>query len=136
MKLSTDSTSLANCLSSNRLEYMSPDIQNEIIKLLAHDVQSRIATEIQNCKYFMICSDGTTDITGQEQLSVILRCVASDFTINEYFLGFVTMALTTGEKIASATMDVLLRLNIDIGYCRAQEYDGAANMTCIHKGVK
>ena len=137
MKLqSTDSTSLANCLSSNRLEYMSADIQNEIIKLMAHDVQSRIATEIQNCNYFIICSDGTTDITGQEQLSVILRCVDSDFTINEYFLGSVTMSLTTGEKNASAIMDVLLRLNIDIGYCCAQVYDRAANMTGIHNGVK
>ena len=46
------------------------------------------------------------------------------------------MSLTTGEKIASAIMDLLLRLNIDIAYCRAQVYDGAANMTGIHKGVK
>ena len=90
MKLrSTDSTSLAECLSSNRLEYMSPDILNEIIQLSARDVQRRIAAELKKCKYFMICTDGTADITGQEQLSVILRCVASDFTINEYFLGLV-----------------------------------------------
>ena len=52
MKLrSTNSTSLAECLSSNRLEYMSPDIQNEIIQLLAHDVQRRIAAELKECKY-------------------------------------------------------------------------------------
>ena len=49
MKLrSTDSTSLSKCLSSSRLEYMSPDIQNEIIQLLAHDVQRRISEELRN----------------------------------------------------------------------------------------
>ena len=84
----------------------------------------------------MICADGTTDITGQEQLSVILRCVTPDFTVNEYFLGLVTMVSTTGEKIAEAIRDVLLRLNIDLSYYRGQIYDGAANMTGIHKGVR
>ena len=85
----------------------------------------------------MICADGTTDITGQEQLSVILRSVAPDFTVNEYFLGLLTMVSTTGEKITDTIKDVLLRLiNIDISYCRGQVYDGAANMTGIHKGVK
>ena len=137
MKLrSTDSTSFSKCLSSTRLEYMSPDIQNEIIQLLAHDVQRRISEELRNFKYFMICADGTTDITGQEQLSVILRSVAPDFTVNEYFLGLVTMVSTTGEKIADTIKDVLLRLNIDISYCRGQIYDGAANMIGIHKGVR
>ena len=48
----------------------------------------------------MICADGTTDMTGQEQLSMILRSVTPDFTVNEYFLGLVTMVSTTGEKIA------------------------------------
>ena len=67
----------------------------------------------------MICADETTDITGQKQSSVILRCVASDFTIHECFLGLVTMAATTGEKIAATIMDVLLRPNIDIANCRA-----------------
>ena len=132
----TSSTSFSKCVSSNRLEYMSPDIQNEIIQLLAHDVQRRISEELRNFKYFMICADGTTDITGQEQLSVILRCVTPDFTVNEYFLGLVTMVSTTGEKIAEAIRDVLLRLNIDLSYCRGQIYDGAANMTGIHKGVR
>ena len=67
---------------------------------------------------------------------MILRCVNPDFTVNEYFLGLVTMVSTTGEKIADVIRDVLLRLNIDISYCRGQVYDGAANMTGIHKGVK
>ena len=35
----TSSTIFSKCVSSNRLEYMLPDIQNEIIQLLAHDVQ-------------------------------------------------------------------------------------------------
>ena len=46
------------------------------------------------------------------------------------------MVSTTVEKIAEAIRDVLLRPNIDISYCRGQIYDGAANMTGFHKGVK
>ena len=42
----TSSASFYKCVSSTRLEYISPDIQNEIIKLLAHDVQRRISCRI------------------------------------------------------------------------------------------
>ena len=101
---------------------------------LPHDVQRRISEELRNFKYFMICADGTTDITGQ--LSVILRSVTPDSTVNEYFGGLVTIVSTTGEKISDAIRNVLLRLNIDISYCRGQAYDGAGNMTGIHYGVK
>ena len=57
MKLrSTDTscTSFSKCISSTRLEYMSPDIQNEIIQLLAHDVQRRISEELRNFKYLCL----------------------------------------------------------------------------------
>ena len=37
-----------------------------------------------------------------EQLSVILRSSTPDFTVNEYFLGLVTLVSTTGEKIADS----------------------------------
>ena len=122
---STDSTSLSKFLSFPRLEYMSPVIQNEIIQLLAHDIQLRITEEIRNFKYFMICADGTTDITGQEQLTIIIRAVSPDFNVNEYFLGMVTMSSTTGERIADTIRDVLLRLNIDICHCRGQVQGGS-----------
>ena len=135
---STDSASLSKFISSPRSEYMSPDIQNEIIQLLAHDIQQRITEEIRNFKYFMICADGTTDITGQEQLTIIIGSVSPDFNVHEYFLGMVTMSSTTGERIADTIRDVLLHLNIDIHVChyRGQVYDGAANMKGVHKGVK
>jgi len=48
----------------------------------------------------------------------------------------ITLDATTGESIANAIKDVLLRLNIDIKLCRGQVYDGANSMRGVNKGVK
>ena len=61
----------------------------------------------------MICADSTTDITGQEQLIIIIKSVSPDFNVHEYFLSMVTMSSTTGKRIADT-----ISLNIDICHCR------------------
>lgn len=136
MKLrSAESDFLKSCVSNPRLSYLSPDVQNEIVKLLAHSIQRKVAEDIRQAGYFCIIADGTTDITQREQLSVIIRFVTAEYEVEESFLGLINLDSSTGEAIANAIKDVLLRLNVDILNCRSQVYDGAANMRGKRSGV-
>ena len=56
--------------------WTSPQIQNELLSLLAEATIDRIQTDVLNSKYFSIIADETADITRNEQLSVCLSYVS------------------------------------------------------------
>lgn len=82
---SHDDPILREFMSGKRLEYLSPDIQNELIRLLAHNIQRTIAADIRSCGFFCITADGTTDVSQHEQLSIILRYVSDDLKVSRVF---------------------------------------------------
>ena len=51
---------------------MSHDIQNEIISIMAHQVQRDLVNDI-GCNFFSIIADEYTDISNHEQLTICLR---------------------------------------------------------------
>lgn len=55
--------------------YLGPQIQNEIIELMASKVRETIVNIIKNAKYFSVIMDCTPDISHQEQLSLVIRIV-------------------------------------------------------------
>ena len=84
--------------------YLSSEIQNEFINLLAEKVRSEIQNEIKNAKYFSIILDSTSDISHKEQLTEIIRYVKynkNHYTIEERFIDFLNTTEKTGEAIAT-----------------------------------
>ena len=81
---SHDDPILQECMSGKRLEYLSPDIQNELIQLLAHNVQRTMAADIRSCGFYCIIADGTTDISQHEKLTIIILqlLVSNDFKVS------------------------------------------------------
>ena len=52
------------------------------------------------------------------------------------FLGLCNVPDTTGEALCNMLIKFLDKIQLPIANLRAQTYDGAANMSCVHKGCQ
>ena len=117
-----------------RQSFLSPEIQRQIQRQLAHTVLREVSAEVASAGAFAIIVDETTDITRREQKSICLRFVTEKFTVKEVFVGLYETDLTTGERLASLILDALQRLELPITSLRGQCYDGASNMSGEFRG--
>ncbi|XP_033229722.1 zinc finger MYM-type protein 1-like [Belonocnema kinseyi] len=93
--------------------YLSKDIQNEIIHLLANKIKQTILNIVKNAKYYGIIVVCTSDVSHIEQMTFIIRCVnitKSPVEIREYFLGYVPVTRTTGAALTEVILDELEKM--------------------------
>jgi Domain of unknown function (DUF4371) len=126
-----------------RDSYLSHDIQNEIIELMAHQMLRTLIKSILpsvtagsmtelNMAFFSIIVDETTDVSTKEQVSICLRWVSEDLMPCEDFVGLYETSSTTGETLTDVICDVLTRFGLPMARLRGQCYDGESNMSgCI-----
>ncbi|KAJ4948640.1 hypothetical protein JOQ06_020170 [Pogonophryne albipinna] len=120
------------------LDFTSPELQNELLKVMANTIIKEIVSEITSMPVvqFAIIIDGTQDISGVEQESICVRSVDADLQPKEEFLGIYQVSSTTGQNIAKMACDVMTRLQLPLSQLRGQTYDGAANMAGRLQGVQ
>ena len=112
-------------------------IENELLELMAHSIVRTMCTNIREAGAFAIIVDGTTDITVQEQESIVVRYVDADLVPCEVFLGFYAQNNgTTGEALSAMLLDIFLRLNLPLSSLRGQTYDGASSMSGKYNGTQ
>ena len=115
--------------------YTSPQIQNELIKVMAVNVLREIVAFVKDTKYFSIMADEVTDVSNKEQVVVCLRSVDNNLEPQENFVGIHCVDSIGSDTLVATLKDTLIRMNVPISNCRGQCYDGAANMCGIRKGV-
>lgn len=122
------------------VHYLSKDIQNELIELLAQKTKNKIIEMAKNAEFFSVIMDTTPDISHKEQLTLIIRFVNTNSNsahlVEEHFIGFLEIDDTSGYGLASKFLAELKNLGLDIKNCRGQGYDNGANMRGKNIGLQ
>lgn len=122
------------------VHYLSKEIQNEFIDVLARKVNEFILSELHKATYYSIILDCTPDVSHQEQMTLVVRFVhaipGENAIIKEYFLGFLQAFDTSGEGLTALLLDELSKRGIALNNMRGQGYDNGSNMKGKHVGVQ
>ncbi|XP_073035319.1 uncharacterized protein [Primulina eburnea] len=116
-------------------KYTSPDIQKDILHILAKKVRKKIREEVGSAKFFLLV-DEAKDISNKEQMAIVLRLVDREGFLLERFFDIVHVVDTTAVTIKKEICNVLGRHELYIKDIRGQGYDGASNMRGSWNGLQ
>lgn len=126
---------------TNMPTYLGDKIQNQIVSILATQIQSYILNLCRANKYFSVILDCTPDVSHVEQISIIIRFVnfntnLRQLEIREHFLAFCPITDATGAGLTSFITEELPKHNLDINNLRGQGYDNGSNMRGKNNGLQ
>lgn len=130
-----DFPAISKYLERKQLKYVSHDVQNEFLSIMAMQMLREITASLQSSANFTIMVDETTDMSNKEQVVLVFRWVDNDLNPHEESVGLYQTDSITSDALVAVIKDVLLRLNLKIECCRGQCYDGASAMAGSKKGV-
>lgn len=125
--VNSDCSNSSSFTISGRASYLSANIYEEIINLVAQKMLQKIINEVKRSKYFSISVDSTPDISHVDQLVFCIQYV-NEGTPMERFLKFI--------NIKDVVNNFLDSLGINIKHCRGQSYDNASNMAGAYSGLQ
>lgn len=107
-----DNQQLVPWLQRKSDKYTSPEIQNEIMGIMAKFILRDVAASIKQANYFTLMADEVTDVA--KQVAICIRSVNEEFEANEDFVGMYSVECIKDDAITQVLKDVLIRLNLSI----------------------
>ncbi|EER18546.1 hypothetical protein Pmar_PMAR002588 [Perkinsus marinus ATCC 50983] len=111
--------------------YLSPQIQNSLLKSMASLIVKDIVEEVGDQPYCLL-GDETRDEGGTEQLALCIRYsklekIGDPLVIQESFLGFISLENLDSSAIVDRLIHRLDSIALDASRCTSQGYDGASD---------
>ena len=88
--------------------YLSHDIVNEIVRLMANNVLRSLIKTVEASGFYSILADETRDRSNKEQLVVCVRWVDADFCVYEEPLGLFNVPDTTRTTLFTAIVGMIV----------------------------
>ncbi|XP_026476413.1 zinc finger MYM-type protein 1-like [Ctenocephalides felis] len=126
-------------LKNHMPHYAGNRFQNEIISILAAQIQKYILSAIKDAKYFSVILDCTPDMGHVEQITIILRYVHiqnDEVEVRENFVGFSPAQKSTGEAFYDFLIEKFNSLKLNVNDMRGLGYDNGSNMAGRHIGLQ
>ena len=98
-------------LSKKTDKYTSPQIQNELIKIMCIQILHKISESIQQARYLALLADEVTDTSNKEQFVICFRRVDGDFEVNEDLIGLHHVASITSDVLVGCLKVTILSMN-------------------------
>ncbi|XP_061365621.1 uncharacterized protein LOC133308902 [Gastrolobium bilobum] len=111
-------------------KYTSPQIQKEILYVLANKVRKQICKDIGDSK-FCIIVDEARDESKREQMALVLRFIDKYGFIKERFFDLYHVQDTSSMTLKNAISEILSHHCLDIQNIHGRGYDGASNMRAL-----
>ena len=120
-----DDSRVLDWLKRKTEKYTSPEMQNEMINVMAHPVLRQIALSTHSSPFYTVVVDETTNVSNQEQVVFCIRWVSFDFEVHEEFMGLYSVELMRADTLISVIKDAFLRFNFSLSKVSGQCYAGA-----------
>ena len=115
--------------------FLCPEVQNELIELMALRVLFEVVKSIHGAPFFTIMMDKMTDVSNKEQVVIVLKWVDGSFTVHKDFIGLYAVENIQDSTLFQILKDVLLRLNLSVNKVPGQCYDGASTIRGCRSGL-
>ena len=116
--------------------YLSNRAQNDLIHAMGEIVLKKIVEDVKLANIFTVMMDETTDVSGKEQASIMVKFVDSEEIIQERLIGFSAVPRTDSEALSKLLKDTLASHGLGLSHVRGQCYDGASNMSGQYHGLQ
>ncbi|XP_076347995.1 zinc finger MYM-type protein 1-like [Tachypleus tridentatus] len=134
-----DNSKMIEWLKKKTNKYVTHDVQNEILEVMALQVLRDVASCIRNGRYFFILAVECTDVANKEQLTICIRWIDDNLEPHEDFIGFYEISTINADTIVLAIKDAIIRMNLTLANCRGQCYDAgcpmAGSQRCVAEQV-
>lgn len=115
--------------------YKSPQIQNELIKIIADELRKKIVAEINESSYITLMADGAKDKSGIELISIAFRYVIHGVP-NETLIAIEKTDDLTANGLSKIIIESIEKYGIKAEKIISQCYDGAHVMSGHEGGVQ
>lgn len=117
------------------ITFISKTTINTIINIISSFIQLNIGKEAREAVFFSLLVDSSQDVSVTDQLAICIRYVVG-YEIKERLTKFVPVDSSKAVDLYAIIKNALEIVGLSVTNIISQGYDGAANLSGIHRGLQ